>query len=314
MESHKAVDIVIPSWNGLNYLGACLTSLKNQVFKDFHIIVVDNGSTDSSPAFIRDNYPEVQLIQLKWNTGFSGAVNEGIKASRGDYIALLNQDTEVVPDWLEHLIQTLERQPEIDFCASKLMYLKQRTIIDSAGDGFLRGGIAFKIGAGERDSERYRIPREVFGACAAASIYRRRFFEIVGLFDDDLGDQSTDGDINFRAQLMGLKCLFVPKAIVYHHVGASIAVGSPNFIFRTNRNAVITFIKNYPFPLMLKYIMRIATVFLSSLWRFPHPFAAIRGRAEALRRIPHYLKKRKEIQRKRVVSNDRLSTILSRHP
>ncbi|MGD9344563.1 MAG: glycosyltransferase family 2 protein [Candidatus Aminicenantes bacterium] len=310
----KSVDVVIPCWNGRAFLDVCLTSLKRQFYKDFTVIVVDNGSTDGSTTFVRENYPEVKLILLGRNTNFSGAVNAGIKVAKGDYVALLNQDTEADPRWLEQLIKTFESHPEIDFCASKLLYFKERDIIDSAGDGFLRGGASFKIGSGERDGGKFRVPREIFGACAAASIYRRVFFDRVGLFDDDLGDQSTDGDLNFRAQLLGLRCFFVPTAIVYHHVGASIAVGSPGFIFRTNRNAVITIIKNYPLGLLSRNILMIALVFFSTLWIYPHPISAIRGRFEALRRLPYFFKKRKEIQKKRIVSLERLNTMMSRHP
>jgi len=310
----KSVDVVIPCWNGRSFLDVCLRSLRNQSYKDFTVIVVDNGSTDGSEAFVRENYPEVKLISLGRNTNFSGAVNAGIKVAQGDYIALLNQDTEAHPRWLEHLVEALESHPEIDFCASKLLYFKDRETIDSAGDGFLRGGVSFKIGSGERDGEQFRVPREIFGACAAASIYRRVFFDRVGLFDDDLGDQSTDGDLNFRAQLLGLRCFFEPTAIVYHHVGASIAVGSPAFIFRTNRNAVITIIKNYPLGLLSRNILMIALVFFSTLWVYPHPFSAIKGRFEAFRRLPYFIKKRKEIQKNRIVSLERLNAIMSRHP
>jgi GT2 family glycosyltransferase len=314
MPPQKSVDVVIPCWNGKDFLDVCLTSLRHQTFREYEIILVDNGSTDGSERLVRENYPEVNIIPLRRNTNFSGAVNAGIKSSKADYIALLNQDTEVDPHWLEELIQTFAKHPEIHFCASKLMYFKDRDIIDSAGDGMLKGGTFFKIGAGQKDSEKYRVPYEVFGACAAASIYRREFFDLVGLFDDDLGDQSTDCDLNFRAQLIGLKCLFVPSAIVYHHVGASLDVGSPPFIFRTNRNAVITIIKNYPLPLLLRNIMRIAFVFLSTLLIYPHPLSAIRGRFEALRKLPYYLKKRRAIQKKRIVPLERLNTIMSSRP
>lgn len=312
MERPRSVDIVIPSWNGKNYLDVCLSSLRKQAFKAFHIIVVDNASTDGTDALLKEKYPEVQIISLQVNIGFSGAVNEGIRASQGQYIALLNQDTETDPFWLDELMKTFDAHPEIDFCSSKLMQFHNRSVIDSAGDGFQRGGISFKSGSGQKDSAKYRYPREVFGACAAAAIYRKRFFENVGLFDDNIGDYSTDGDINFRAQLRGLRCWFAPSAIVFHHVAASTTVGSTQFIRRINRNAMITALKNYPFALMLRNIIRIAAVFLSTLWIYPHPSAALRGRVDALTMLPRLLKERREIQKQRTVSLKRLNSVMSR--
>jgi GT2 family glycosyltransferase len=206
----------------------------------------------------------------------------------------------------------LDTHPEIDFCASKILQFNYRDIIDSAGDGFLRGGISYKSGSGQKDSAKYNRQREVFGACAAAAIYRKRFFEHVGLFDDDIGDYSTDGDINFRAQIQGLKCLFVPSAIVFHHVAASTTVGSPKFIRRINRNAMIAAIKNYPLALMMRNIISITAVFLSTLWIYPHPLAALRGRLDAMTIIPRLLRKRRKIQKRRKVSLRSLNTIMSR--
>jgi GT2 family glycosyltransferase len=312
MELQRSIDIVIPSWNGKNYLDVCLASLRRQVFRDFNIIVVDNASTDGTCVFVKERYPEVNLISLPKNRGFSGAVNEGIKASQGQYIALLNQDTEADSLWLDQLKKAFDTHPEIDFCASKIMQFDNRSTIDSAGDGFLRGGISFKSGSGQKDSIKYQNQREVFGACAAAAIYQKRFFEEVGLFDDNIGDYSTDGDINFRAQLLGLRCLFIPSAVVFHHVAASTTVGSTQFIRRINRNAMITALKSYPLALMMRNILRIFAVLLSTLWIYPHPLAALRGRWDALTKLPGILKERREVQKKRTVSLKRLNTIMSR--
>jgi GT2 family glycosyltransferase len=312
LTTQRSVDIVIPSWNGKDYLDTCLASLHRQAFKDFRIIVVDNASTDGTVSLVKEKYPEVDLITLPINKGFSGAVNEGIQASQGQYIALLNQDTETDPHWLDELIKAFDTYTDIDFCASKIKQFDNRNFIDSAGDGFLRGGISFKSGSGQEDGTKYNSPREVFGACAAASIYRRRFFEKVGLFDDDIGDYSTDGDINFRAQLLGLNCWFVPSAIVFHHVAASTTVGSPQFIRRINRNAVITAVKNYPLGLIMRNILRITAVFLSTLWIYPHPLAALRGRLDTLTILPRLLRKRRKIQKQRKASLHRINKIMSR--
>ncbi|MCP3676917.1 MAG: glycosyltransferase family 2 protein, partial [Deltaproteobacteria bacterium] len=181
----SGVTVVIPNWNGKHFLKTCLDSLKNQTYTNHTIIVVDNGSTDGSVEFLDEFYPHVEVVRFPENRGFSAAVNGGIKRARGTYIALLNNDTEVDSRWLEELVKALERQPEVGFCASKMLNYYKRTIIDTIGDGFSRYGIAFKRGTRKKDAPRYKREEYLFGACAGASIYRKELFEDVGLFDED---------------------------------------------------------------------------------------------------------------------------------
>lgn len=126
MASLRSLSVVIPSWNGKDFLDVCLTSLRKQTFKDSSVVVVDNASSDGTVSFLESKFPEVQIIKLSANKGFSGAVNEGIKASSGEYIALLNSDTEVDPKWSEELVHILDNHPDIDFCASKLRHFNNR--------------------------------------------------------------------------------------------------------------------------------------------------------------------------------------------
>lgn len=296
------VTIIIPNWNGKHFLKTSLNSLKGQTFKDFEIIVVDNGSTDGSIEFLQDNYPEVRIIRFSENRGFSAAVNAGIKEAKGEYIALLNNDAEVDPKWLEELVYALERYPEVGFCASKMVNYFNRSIIDTAGDGFSRYGIAFKRGSGKPDGPEYNKEEYVFGACGGAAIYRREVFDKIGLFDEDFFAYLEDVDLSFRAQLRGFKCLYVPTAIVYHMMGGTSGGKSYSVKRMAGKvaNKLFVLIKDMPGTLILKNLFFIFFAFIIEggllfLSIFISP-ATFRKEVLRLRLMSKMFQKRKEIQ------------------
>jgi GT2 family glycosyltransferase len=158
------VSVLVLNWNGERFLKECLGSLREQTSRDFEIILVDNGSTDSSLDYVRQEFPEVRVMALDYNAGFAGGNNVGIRASTGQYVALLNNDTKAHPQWLESLRATLDAHPEVGFCASKILLYDQPDIIDSAGDLFYTCGVGEKRGRSERDDDRFAEPALVFGA------------------------------------------------------------------------------------------------------------------------------------------------------
>ena len=240
------IDIIIPNWNGRNLLKTCLDSLQNQSSHCFHIIVVDNGSTDGSVSFIEQQYPQVEIIALPENRGFSAAVNCGIRASTQKWIMLLNNDVEVEHDCLSYLAGVCGEEPEYDFFALKMIDFQERSMIDGAGDCVLRGGVGYRQGTMEFDDEIYRIKREVFGACAGAALYRRSLFDTVGLFDEDFFAYLEDVDLNLRAVRAGKKCCYLPEAVIYHIGSASTGSKINSFTVRlTTRNNVFVVLKNY---------------------------------------------------------------------
>ncbi len=145
------VTVVIPNWNGERFLNLCLGSLRRQSFKNFETILVDNGSTDASVGFTERHFPEVRVITLNDNRGFSVAVNAGIRASEAKYVALLNNDTEAEPGWLEALVRAAESYPEAALFASKLVDFHDRRLLDGAGDALRRSGLRYRIGHRELD-------------------------------------------------------------------------------------------------------------------------------------------------------------------
>lgn len=244
------ISVVIPNWNGSHLLPECLNSLKRQTFNAFQVIIVDNGSSDDSLTLIAEEFPWVRVIALSGNSGFSAAVNTGIRQTSTAYIVLLNNDTRADPGWLDALYQGMKNYPEASMAASRMLLHDPPHRVDSAGDGYsLLKGIGYNLWAGET-AESVGHDAWVFGACAGAAIYRRKLFDDIGLFDEDFFLNFEDVDIALRAQVAGHRCVYLANAIVYHKRGASTDTKSLTVISRSWRNSIWVAGKNLP-PMLL---------------------------------------------------------------
>lgn len=314
----ERVSVVIPNWNGWNLLEPCLRSLRKQVYRNFCVYVVDNNSADGSVEHTRKIFPEIQLIALPENRGFSAAVNAGISASRGEFVVALNNDTVADPRWLKVLVEAMDAHPEMGFGASMLLSYHEPDIIDSIGDGYSRAGLSFKIGVHRRNEGQYREPFEVFGACAAASIYRRTVLDEVGVFDEDFFAYMEDVELSIRARMAGYACLAVPGAIVYHIGSASTGGNTSAFsISMTAKNVLFILFKDVPGVLLLRMVplvvaAQVALIFLClTSDRYPglrrNLKAYGKGLVAGFRGAPLMLSKRREVQRLRRISARELS-------
>ena len=260
-----SVDIVIPNLNGRHMLVGCLDSIRRQTWGDWRVSVVDNGSTDGSADWLRAHHPEVQLIALAENTGFSPAVNLGIRAGSRPLVFLLNNDTELAADCLEELVRAAQAQPDHAFFAPRMLSFHQRHLLDGAGEGYLRGGAGYRLGTLEADGPPYDRAREVFGACAGAALYRREPFTALGWFDDAFFAYLEDVDLNLRAGRAGLCCRYVPEARVYHIGSATSGSKFNDLTIRlSTRNSLWVLAKNYPAGLLLRWSLVIAVY--QGLW------------------------------------------------
>ena len=246
------VSVIIPNWNGLHLLPECLDALLAQQFREFEAVVVDNGSADGSAEWLAERYPMVRVIRRPDNGGFSRAVNDGIRATRGEYVALLNNDAVPEPSWLGALVAALDARPGYAFAASKLILYDRPTRLNAVGDVYLITRLVGKARGYNEPVDRYSRPERVLGACAAAVLYRRSLFARVGLFDEDFFLMSEDTDLNLRCLIAGLRCLYVPDARVRHKGQASSVTKPREAILRlARRNEAMVAAKDLPVAALL---------------------------------------------------------------
>ncbi len=308
------VSIIIPSWNGAHLLPTCLDALRQQTYKDFEIIVVDNASSDGSRALLAGSYPDVRVIPLSQNLFYAGGVNRGAQTTSSPIVVALNNDTEAEPTWLEHLVGCLDRHPEAGMAASKLLLFDRRTVLHSAGDYYGVDGIPGNRGVWEEDTFQYDNATDVFSACGGAAAYRRTMLEDIGLFDEDLVGYCEDIDLAFRAQLAGYKCVYAPRARVYHMLSAT--GGGVIASYYCGRNFISVLVKNMPSSLLRKYWWRIALAQVKHLVsallhvREASARARLRGQWDGVRLIPTMWAKRRQVFAHRKVSDAYLESIL----
>jgi len=251
MSSTPLISVIIPNWNGKQFLAECIDSLKEQTFHDFEIILVDNGSTDGSAEFAVERYGEfVRIIRNKKNLGFTGGNNVGIQAARGEYIVLLNNDTWAAPTWLEELVKTTYLDRPIGMWASKVYSYYKRNQIEAVGELIYWDGLSRSRGQYEQEQGQYEEMGEIFFPPGCGGMYRKVVFEEIGLFDEDFFAYGDDAEIGIRARLAGWKCVYVPKAVLYHKNSGSTGQYSPFKAFYVERNRFWITLKYFPSPLL----------------------------------------------------------------
>ena len=311
------VNVVIPNWNGKKFLKGCLDSLLASKYPQVEVVIVDNGSKDGSVEFLETEYPQVKLVKFPHNTGFSVAVNAGINHSNGEFLALLNNDTVVDPDWIGEMIKVMREHPEIGSTGCKMLAYDDHSLLDGAGDGYRRGGLPGRIGHREKDQGQFDQQRYILGPCGGAAIYRRAMLDDIGLFDDDYFAYLEDVDIGLRAQSAGYKCLYVPSAIMYHLGCGTTGSGyHPLVVKLSAQNNWNTIVKNIPLPLLIKFLPQIifwqAYYFAVVIVRGGQVIPWLHGSWNALMLLPKMLKKRAQINRQRKVPHSYMEEIIVR--
>lgn len=333
MTSNKpSVSVIVVNWNGEDYLKKCIDSLNAQTFRNFEVILVDNGSTDNSAVKLKQHYNGfVNLISNQKNTGFCGGNNIGIRYAKGELIALLNMDAVAEPDWLETLVQSAEKNPKAGMWACRVLLNSDSFCFDSAGGlMFYPDGVCRNRGWQEKDIGQYNREEETLAPHGCAAMYRRKMLEQIGLFDEHYFAYLEDLDLGLRGQLAGWKCIYVPKAIVHHERSVSLGNHSKTKAFLVERNRIWNMIKFLPPFLLLisplftmnRYLLQgyaavthqgISGSFARDYSRFQLVWIVAKAYFSALLKLPDMLRERKKIQKGRNISTQELYFLISKY-
>ena len=296
------MSVIIVNWNGRHHLETCLLALREQTRPADEIIVVDNGSSDDSAAFVRAHYPEVVLVETGENRGFSGGNIAGYARATGDYVVLLNNDTRPLPGFLEALVKSADARGDVGVVAA-LMTDWEGRVIDTAGDGCSVTGRGYHLHKLEPVS--VLESKDVFSACAGAALYKREMLGDIGFLDPRFFMNAEDTDLAFRAQLRGWAVHFCAQAVVRHRISASQGAASGRSVFFNARNHMWCYLKCMPLPLIALYsLLLLVETFALLMYHLTKGSggAYARGLFAAARGSREVLAERKRIQAGRRVS------------
>jgi len=316
----KSIFVVIPNYNGADWLAASIDSVLAQTYKDFVLVIVDNGSVDDSRTIIESYAAKddrVRPIFRDKNYGFTGGVNPGLELAikeDAEFAAPFNNDAIADKNWLKYLADYLRAHPDYGSAACKLLHADGKTF-DSTGDQYTTWGLAYPRGRDEQTSNKYDHDTEIFGASGGASMYRVSMLRQIGVFDQDFFAYYEDIDLSFRAQLAGWKIALVPEAIVYHAEGkTSSAMRSGFTTYQYMKNLPMVLVKDVPSELWWHIAVRFwfsYTLFFGNAVLHGKGWSALKGCLTAWWLLPKKGRERRRIQKSRVVTIDYISSMLT---
>ena len=295
----RAVAVIIVNFNAGVMLERCLAALDRQTYRDFRVIVVDNASTDGSADGIDARHPGVVLVPAGANLGFAAGNNLGLRhAGDAQWVLLLNPDAYAAPDCLERFVAAAAAGG-FDFFGCRMRLADTPELLDGTGDVYHTSGVAWRRDHGVRADAGAQEPGEIFAPCAAAALYRRADLEAVGGFDERYFCYFEDVDLAFRLRLRGLRCGYVPDAVV-DHVSSGIAGKRSDFAtYHGHRNMVWTYVKDMPAVLFWLYLPLhlcanlIAIAACAARGQFR---VVLRAKRDAVRGLPQVLRERARVQ------------------
>ena len=268
------VSVIIPHWNGIDIISNCLDSLKKISYSNLEIIVVDNASTDLSVEWISSNYPKIKLIQNNKNHGYAGGCNIGASKSTGDYLIFLNNDTIHNADFIDHLADFLNLNPQVSAVQPKILNHYEQDKFDYAGGcggwidvlgfPFARGRLFQNI---ETDFNQYDKIRPIFWASGTAIMIRKKDFKKLKGFDSTFFAHQEEIDLCWKIHLHGNQVWSVPSAVVYHKNAVTLPMFSRLKQYLNHRNSMLMVFSNYSLMMSLYLIpIRIALEFVALIY------------------------------------------------
>ncbi|MBX7245155.1 MAG: glycosyltransferase family 2 protein [Candidatus Sumerlaeaceae bacterium] len=244
--AHPLASVVVITLNGSDVIRNCLDSLLPSDYPNFEVLLVNNGSTDGVEQIVRTEYPSVRIVSLGKNLGYAGGNNEGIKASRGEIVVLLNDDTVLQPTALGEVVRPFVENPQVGIVGCKILYPDGKTI-QHAGARILSNGASEHIGNHEEDRGQYDEPRDVDYVIGCMMGIRRAVFHDIGLFDDRYFPIYFDEqEFAVRARRKGWRVVYNPKAVLCHIEAKTQAMNSERYLFRYHRSRLRYVLKNFP--------------------------------------------------------------------
>lgn len=284
------VSIIIPHWNGIDVITECLDSLIKVTYPNLEIIVVDNHSTDDSVSLIGKKYPKVTLFKNEYNEGYSGGCNRGAEIAKGKYLLFLNNDTIHEPNWIEPLVQLLEKNNNIAAVQPKILNYYQVNLFDYAGgSGGMMDFLVFPFARGrifneqEIDTGQYNSKQQIFWSSGTAFLVRKEIFEEAGKFDELFFAHMEEIDLCWRFHLMGYEVWSEPSSVVYHKNAVTLPMYSEKKYYLNHRNSLIMLLTNYSLPLAIYVLpIRWALDVVAIIYSILHgDWAHIKGIAKA---------------------------------
>ncbi|MBT8286194.1 MAG: glycosyltransferase family 2 protein [Flavobacteriaceae bacterium] len=298
--------IVILNWNGEALLERYLPSVIENS-QGARIYVADNASTDGSVAFLKNNYPDVGVIQNKTNGGFAGGYNEALKHIDAEVYCLLNSDVEVTQDWLMPIMELFQVKAEVAIIQPKILDLLQPEyfeyagaaggFLDSLGYPFCRGRIFQSL---EKDKGQYDDTTEIFWATGACMFIRKKVFDDLGGFDEDYFAHQEEVDLCWRAQNKGYKVYYVGASQILHLGGSTLSNMNPKKTYLNFRNSLFSITKNLPRRKALLIIVArllldgIAAIRFILQGKLNHCFAVLRAHLSYYRQFRKMYRKREK--------------------
>ena len=312
------ISIIIPTWNSGSTLPKTLKKLVHQTFRNFEVIIIDNGSATFNQKQIEQDWQSLilKVIPLKKNMGFSYASNISAQNAKGEWLAFLNADAFPAPDWLESFMAAQKEYPHAGAFGSLILQDAHPNLVDSAGDVYNMSGIAWKGYGGYPVTEVPSNPRRVFAPCAAAAFYRRDVFLKIGGFDEGFFSYFEDVDLGFRLNLYGYQCIFLPDARVRHVGSTSTGKDSDFALYHYHRNFIWSYIKNMPgalFWLYLPFHILANLIFFLKYLMKGRGKVVLKSRIDAFKGLRNMLIKRRQIQRARRASVREINQLINKN-
>lgn len=313
MSNDYLVSIIIVNWNGLSDLKDCLQSLEWIDYPNREIIIVDNGSTDGSKKYIKDQKLRIKnlaLIENKKNLGYAEGNNIGVKKAKGDLLLLLNNDTIIENDFLSPLVEKMMSDPSIGALQPKILQYPNNKLIDSVGSYFIKTGFLYHFGHNKPDQKKYQRASAVFSMKGACMLLRKSVIDKTGLFDTDYFAYFEETDLCMRIWLAGYKIRYYPQAVIYHKGGETFKkLNNSLLLFHSYKNRIYTYVKNFELrtliqtiPIHISICLFIVFMYIGTL-QFHAALAILRAVWWNVTNMRTAMIKRREVVRLRQISD-----------